>query len=101
MDNNMEQWERECEAIARTNEYDETERELIEAELLYEAGFRNAYLRQQARIDKLRAVLQELRDCAAYWSEYDVPVGIVERMDAVLADHIGDTNKKEPTNVQQ
>lgn len=30
-------------------------------------------------------VLQELRESAEYWSEYDVPCGIVERMDAALA----------------
>lgn len=37
----------------------------------------------------LLEMLQELRECADYWSEYDVPVGIVERMDAVLAKALG------------
>lgn len=32
----------------------------------------------------LLATLKELRDSAAYWSEYDVPVGIVERINAAI-----------------
>lgn len=36
-------------------------------------------------------VLQELRESAEYWSEYDVPCGIVERMDAALAKVYGMT----------
>lgn len=39
----------------------------------------------------LLAVLQELRESAEYWSEYDVPCGIVERMDAALAKVYGMT----------
>lgn len=35
------------------------------------------------------AMLQELRECASYWSKYDVPVGIVERLDAVIAKATG------------
>jgi len=30
------------------------------------------------------AVLEELRESASYWSEYDVPVGIVERIEAAI-----------------
>lgn len=37
----------------------------------------------------LLAVLQELRESAAYWSDYDVPVGIVERIDAAIAKATG------------
>ncbi len=35
-------------------------------------------------------VLQELEESAAYWSEYDVPVGIVERIRAAIAKATGD-----------
>ena len=31
------------------------------------------------------AVLTELEQSAAYWSEYDVPLGIVERINAAIA----------------
>jgi hypothetical protein len=31
------------------------------------------------------AVLQELDKCASYWSEYDVPIGIHDRMKAAIA----------------
>jgi len=31
------------------------------------------------------SVLSELAECAEYWSEYDVPLGIVDRIRAALA----------------
>jgi hypothetical protein len=34
--------------------------------------------------DALLTVMKELRASAEYWSEYDVPVGIVERMDQAI-----------------
>ena len=39
--------------------------------------------------DKLLAVCEELSACAEYWSEYDVPLGIVERLDAAIAEAKG------------
>lgn len=33
----------------------------------------------------LLAVLQELQESAAYWSEYDVPLGIVSRINYAIA----------------
>ena len=39
--------------------------------------------------DKLLAVCDELSACAEYWSEYDVPIGIVARLDAVIAEAKG------------
>ena len=30
------------------------------------------------------AMLEELHECAYYWSEYDVPLGIVERLDETI-----------------
>ena len=35
--------------------------------------------------DALAEVLRELDECAAYWSEYDVPLGIHERIKSALA----------------
>ena len=34
---------------------------------------------------ELLAVLQELAESAEYWSEYDVPVGIVDRINDAIA----------------
>jgi len=34
--------------------------------------------------EKLRSIVKELLESAAYWSEYDVPIGIVERMKEAL-----------------
>ena len=39
----------------------------------------------------LLATLQELRESADYWSEYDVPLGIVDRSKAAIAKATGDT----------
>ena len=38
---------------------------------------------------ELLAVLQELQESAAYWSEYDVPLGIVSRINNAIAKAIG------------
>ena len=35
--------------------------------------------------DKLLAVCQELEESADYWSEYDVPIGIVDKLKAAIA----------------
>lgn len=32
----------------------------------------------------LLAVVQELQESAGYWSEYDVPIGIVDRINAAI-----------------
>jgi hypothetical protein len=39
----------------------------------------------------LLAVCQELAESAAYWSEYDVPLGIVDRLKAAIAKATGAT----------
>jgi hypothetical protein len=39
----------------------------------------------KAERDELLAVLKELQESAAYWSEYDVPLGIVDRINAAIA----------------
>lgn len=38
----------------------------------------------------LLAVVQELEESAGYWSEYDVPLGIVDRMRAAIAKATGE-----------
>jgi len=37
----------------------------------------------------LLAVLQDLQESAAYWSEYDVPLGIVDRINTAIAKATG------------
>ena len=39
----------------------------------------------KAERDALLAVAKELQESAAYWSEYDVPLGIVDRLNAAIA----------------
>ena len=36
-------------------------------------------------------MLIELKECADYWSEYDVPLGIVDRLNAVIEKATGTT----------
>lgn len=38
----------------------------------------------EERGDELLAVAKELSECAEYWSEYDVPLGIVDRLRAAI-----------------
>lgn len=44
-----------------------------------------ANARLGAAAPDLLAMCEELSECADYWSEYDVPIGIVERLRAVIA----------------
>lgn len=49
----------------------------------------------QARdaVAKMIAVLREVDECAAYWSEYDVPIGIHDRIKAALAAATGESHE--------
>ncbi len=40
----------------------------------------------------LLAVCQELEQSASYWSEYDVPLGIVDRIKSAIAKATGEKN---------
>jgi hypothetical protein len=44
-----------------------------------------ANARLMAAAPDLLSVCKELADSAAYWSEYDVPLGIVDRLNAAIA----------------
>lgn len=47
-------------------------------------------MRLIAAAPELLAVLHELQESAAYWSEYDVPLGITERINAAIAKATGE-----------
>lgn len=46
--------------------------------------------RLELQRDKLLAICEELSESAAYWSEYDVPIGIVDRLNAAIDEVKGD-----------
>ena len=59
--------------------------ELEKAEVEHALGFaidRVEHL--EAEKAEMLAILEELRESASYWSEYDVPVGIVERIESAV-----------------
>ena len=39
----------------------------------------------KAERDRLLEVLKEVQECSAYWSEYYVPIGIHDRIQAAIA----------------
>ena len=43
-----------------------------------------ANARLVAAAPEMLDVLIELQECAQYWSEYDVPIGIVDRLNAII-----------------
>lgn len=50
----------------------------------YNLRDQEANARLIAAAPELLAVCEELAVCAAYWSEYDVPLGIADRMTAAI-----------------
>jgi hypothetical protein len=50
---------------------------------------RDADARLIAAAPEMLAVLSELSESAAYWSEYDVPLGIVDRINSAIAKATG------------
>ena len=47
-------------------------------------GLQSALEQANKRISDLEAVLREVDDCACYWSEYYVPIGLPERIKTAL-----------------
>ncbi len=47
-------------------------------------GKRGGVMSHTRRLDDMLAMLEEIRECAYCWSDYEVPVGIVERLDEVI-----------------
>lgn len=38
-----------------------------------------------AAAPELLAIVKELKECSNYWSDYDVPIGIVDRLHEIIA----------------
>ncbi len=49
----------------------------------------HANARLCAAAPTMLGVLQDLQESASYWSEYDVPIGIVERINAAISKATG------------
>jgi hypothetical protein len=49
-------------------------------------------------MSKVLAVLLELKECSDYWSDYAVPIGIHERIDAAIAELLAQPEQKLMTN---
>ena len=45
-----------------------------------------------AAAPEMLEMLVELQQCAQYWSEYDVPIGIVDRLNAIISKAKGDSH---------
>ena len=56
---------------------------MVEINTRRDEGRYNAHVLTAA--PDLLAMCEELAECADYWSEYDVPIGIVERLRDVIA----------------
>ena len=67
--------------------------EYVRADLVRDcrSGDAEANARLIVAAPDLLAVVQELQESASYWSEYDVPLGIVDRINAAIAKAVGMT----------
>jgi hypothetical protein len=52
-------------------------------------------------LEKALAVLQELKECAEYWGEYEVPIGIHERIDDAIEELLAqpEQSEQEPVGI--
>lgn len=50
-----------------------------------DAAMRQAHARLISAAPDMLEVLQELAESASYWSDYDVPLGIADRINAAIA----------------
>jgi hypothetical protein len=78
-------------------EYNDPNEEYWVTEPHYDAGpAKIVYHIEDARLiaaaPDLLAVCQELEESASYWSEYYVPLGIVDRLKAAIAKATGEKN---------
>lgn len=75
-----------CQTVLMTDlKYKNTEKSPVICDLygqFTEEGRANAKLLRSA--PEMLKMLLELQECAEYWSEYDVPIGIKERLDKVI-----------------
>ena len=76
--------------ISRPHDYEDVHPDLVIADAIPETAFEIADATSEiaalrAAATEALAVLTRLADSAAYWSEYDVPVGIVAEIDAAKA----------------
>jgi uncharacterized phage-like protein YoqJ len=69
--------------------------EVKELEQKYELAVlqANVYVQQlewlEGQNQKMLGVLEELDECATYWSEYEVPIGIHDRIKLAIANPYG------------
>ena len=78
--NDFDSWNRE--AILRAALEYRSSSESYRSELVYTE---TQLARATAERDRLLEVLKELQECSAYWSEYYVPIGIHDRIQAAIA----------------
>ena len=76
--------------ISRPHDYEDVHPDLVIADAIPETAFEIADATSgiaalRAAATEALAVLTRLADSAAYWSDYDVPVGIVAEIDAAKA----------------
>lgn len=63
----------------------ETPAERIERDHRDSLALMTLLAREKTKNEALLAVLKELQESASYWSEYDVPLGIVNRINTAIA----------------
>ena len=76
--------------ISRPNDYEDVHPGLVIADAIPETAFEIADATSEiaalrSAATEALAVLTRLADSAAYWSDYDVPVGLVSEVDAAKA----------------
>jgi DNA repair exonuclease SbcCD ATPase subunit len=87
LNNTLKQYKRVLKKMAEWDAVEKEQRNLeIECEERRFNDLSDDYAALSKKTDKYRAIIQELNECSAYWSDWEIPIGLRDRLEEALKD---------------